>query len=111
MATGSGQWLKGLQALAIKLRSVPNGESQAEQLQQLLEKWRQSRTALDQEFIVQLSFFLGSLSGQVKDEQIGALIQDLIQGRHAAITPASTPGDCVAVEVVEPGVDAGVMAA
>ena len=91
MATGSGQWLKGLQALAIKLRSVPNGESQAEQLQQLLEKWRQSRTALDQEFIVQLSFFLGSLSGQVKDEHIGALIQDLIQGRHSPITPASTP--------------------
>ena len=102
MATGSGQWLKGLQALAIKLRSVPNGESQAEQLQQLLEKWRQSRTALDQEFIVQLSFFLGSLSGQVKDEQIGALIQDLIQGRHAAITPASTPGSTTSTATQSP---------
>ena len=92
MATGSGQWLKGLRALAIELWSAPDGVSQAKQLQQLLEKWRRNRAALDQDYIVQLSFFLGSLSGQVKDEHIRVLIQDLIEGRHAVMSASSTPG-------------------
>jgi len=91
MATGSGQWLKGLRALAIELRSVPNGARQADQLQQLLEKWRRSRAELDQDFIVQLSFFLGSLSSQVKDPRVSALIQDLIQGHQTARAPSAMP--------------------
>jgi len=98
MATGSGQWLKGLRALAIELWSAPEGVSQAKQLQQLLEKWRRNRAALDQDYIVQLSFFLGSLSGQVKDEHIRALIQDLIQGRHAVLSTSATPGPMPADE-------------
>jgi len=102
MATGSGQWLKGLRALAIELWSVPNGVTQAKQLQQLLEKWRRNRAALDQDYIVQLSFFLGSLSGQIKDEHISALIQDLIQGRHAVMATSSTPGPMPADETGTP---------
>jgi diguanylate cyclase len=94
MAASSSQWLKNLQALAIKLRADPSGSSQAEQLQQLLDKWQSSRAAVDQDFIIQLSFFLGTLSGQFKDAKISALIQELMQSRGAAMpttTPTTTP--------------------
>jgi len=89
MVTSSGQWLERLQGLVEELKAVPSGLSQAKQLQQLLNDWQCSRKALDQDYIVQLSFFLGTLSGQVKDANITALIQELIQSRHAAMPPAT----------------------
>jgi diguanylate cyclase len=93
MAASSDQWLKSLQALAIQLRADPSGASHAKQLQQLLDKWHSSRAAVDQDFIVQLSFFLGTLSGQVKDAKVTALIAELMQNRAAAMrsTTTSTP--------------------
>jgi len=91
MAASSDQWLKSLQALATQLKSVPSGAGQAEQLQQLLDKWRSSRAAVDQDFIVQLSFFLGTLSGQVRDPKITALIAELMQNRAAAMRASTNP--------------------
>ncbi|MGW8248022.1 MAG: GGDEF domain-containing protein [Acidiferrobacterales bacterium] len=90
MAASSDQWLKSLQVLAMQLRADPSGASHAKQLQQLLDKWHSSRAAVDQDFIIQLSFFLGTLSGQVKDPKVTALIAELMQNRAAAMRSTTT---------------------
>ena len=92
MATSSDQWLEGLRVLAKHLKAVPSGASHAEQLQQLLDKWQQSRVALDQDFIIQLSFYLGTLSGEIKDPNISALIRELMQTRTVPGETPATPG-------------------
>jgi len=91
MTAGSDQWQKNLQALAIELRSVPSAASQADQLRKLMVDWQRSRASLDQDFMVQVSFFLGSLSSQVKDPRINALIQDLMQHRSPGSASTAAP--------------------
>ena len=78
---GTDKWLESLKALAEELNTIPLGAALHDQLIQVLEDWRSSRSEVDSRYTILLSFFLGTLSEKGVSTDVAQLATQMIQAQ------------------------------
>lgn len=78
---GNGEWLESLKSLAEELSTIPSGAVLHDQLIKVLEDWQSSRSDVDNNYTILLSFFLGSLSEKGVSVDVAQLTTQMIQAR------------------------------